>query len=79
MHDTMTNRGQLCRQLWFLCQNSINDEVQRFAVSRTGAKRRFVFAAVHFPFDTRFWKMETFGQTGQVLVTVQCIDDGKFQ
>ncbi|CCJ76137.1 hypothetical protein BN135_1201 [Cronobacter muytjensii 530] len=38
-----------------------------------------MFAAVHFPFDTRFRKMETFGQTGQVLVTVESIDDGKFQ
>ena len=31
--DTVTNRSQLSRQFWFLCQNSVNDKVQRFTVS----------------------------------------------
>ncbi|STQ10324.1 Uncharacterised protein [Enterobacter cloacae] len=33
MDDTVTNRSQLSRQFWFLCQNSVNDKVQRFTVS----------------------------------------------
>ncbi len=33
VYDTMTNRSQLCGKLRFLCQNSINDKVQCFAVS----------------------------------------------
>ena len=30
--DTVANCGQLSRQFWFLCQNSVNDKVQCFAV-----------------------------------------------
>ncbi len=33
MNDTVTDSGQLSGQFWFLCQNSVNDKVQRFAVS----------------------------------------------
>ena len=33
VYDTVTNCGQLRRQFRFLCQNSVNDEVQRFTVS----------------------------------------------
>ena len=33
VYDTVTNCGQLRRQFWFLCQNSINNKVQRFTVS----------------------------------------------
>ncbi len=35
VHDAVTNCGQLCRQFWFLCQNSVNDKVQCFTVSGT--------------------------------------------
>ncbi len=61
VYDTMTNCGQLCGQLRFLCQNSINDKVQCFAVSGACTQSRFLFTAIHFPFDTGFRKMETFG------------------
>lgn len=33
VYDTVTDSSQLRRQFWFLCQNSINDKVERFAVS----------------------------------------------
>ena len=33
VNNTVTNRSQLSRQFWFLCQNSINDKIQRFTVS----------------------------------------------
>ena len=33
VYDTVTNSGQLRGQFWFLCQNSVNDKVQRFTVS----------------------------------------------
>ena len=33
VNDTMADCGQLSRQFWFLCQNSVNDKVQRFTVS----------------------------------------------
>jgi hypothetical protein len=36
-------------------------------------------AAVHLPLETCFRQMETFGQTREVLVTVERIDDGEFQ
>ena len=33
VYDTVADCGQLSRQFWFLCQNSVNDKVQRFTVS----------------------------------------------
>ncbi|VAQ32310.1 Uncharacterised protein [Klebsiella pneumoniae] len=32
VYDTVADCGQLSRQFWFLCQNSVNDKVQRFTV-----------------------------------------------
>ena len=40
VYDTVTDSSQLRRQFWFLCQNSINDKVERFAVS--GAERNIL-------------------------------------
>ena len=37
VYDTVADCGQLSRQFWFLCQNSVNDKVQCFTVRGTGA------------------------------------------
>ena len=79
VHDAVADSGQLRRKLWFLCQNSINNEVQRFAVCSAGPQGSFVFGAVHFPLDASFRQVETLGQTGEEFVAVNGIDDGEFQ
>ncbi|MNR07938.1 hypothetical protein D3C85_1240710 [compost metagenome] len=33
VNNTVADCRQLSRQFWFLCQNSVNDKVQRFTVS----------------------------------------------
>ena len=37
VNDAVADCGQLSRQFWFLCQNSVNDKVQRFTVSSASA------------------------------------------
>ena len=37
VNNTVADCGQLSRQFWFLCQNSVNDKVKRFTVSGASA------------------------------------------
>ncbi|MNZ92909.1 hypothetical protein D3C78_1119550 [compost metagenome] len=79
VHNAVTDSGQLCRKLRFLCQNSINNVVQCFAVRSAGTQSRFVFGAVHLPLEASLRQVETFGQAGEVFFTVDSIDDSELQ
>lgn len=61
VHNTVTDSGQLCRKLRFLCQNSINNVVQCFAVRSAGTQSSFMFGAVHLPLEASLRQVETFG------------------
>ena len=79
VHDAMTNREKVFKQVRFFGQDLVDDKAQRFVVSGSGPEIGDLFLRGHFPLDAGFRQVQAFCQPREFFFAAGGIDHGEFQ